>query len=52
MEFLVDRFGYLVGRWISEGIGEEWSDVDFLMNQINEFNREEEISHLPGDHIH
>lgn len=52
MEFLFDRFGYLRARWIPEGMAEGWSDIGFLMQQIEQLNKEREILPPPGDHVH
>jgi putative copper resistance protein D len=52
IEFLFDRYGYLRARWIPEGDGGGWVDIDLLMQQINQLNREREILPPPGDHVH
>ncbi|MDH5726873.1 MAG: CopD family protein [Nitrospira sp.] len=52
MEFLFDRFGYLRGRWMPDGGGPGWIDIDFLVQQITQLNQEPEILPPPGDHVH
>jgi putative copper resistance protein D len=52
MEFLFDCYGYLRARWVPEGSGEGWSDIDFLMRQIDQLNREGQILPPPDDHVH
>lgn len=52
VEFLFDRFGYLRARWIPEGDGPGWTDIDLLVQQITQLNQESEILPPPGDHVH
>ncbi len=52
MEFLVDRYGYLRARWIPEADGEGWTNIDILMQQTAQLNREKEILPPPDDHVH
>ncbi len=52
LEFLFDRFGYLRARWIPEGDGPGWADIDLLVQQITQLNQEFEILPPPGDHVH
>jgi putative copper resistance protein D len=51
LEFLVDRQGYLRGRWIpDEGVG--WSDPDQLLTAIDVLSREK-LAAPPADlHVH
>lgn len=52
IEFLFDRFGYLRARWIPNGDGPGWTDIDLLTQQITQLNQEREILPPPGDHVH
>lgn len=52
MEFLFDRFGYLRARWIPQSDGAGWTDIAFLIQQITQLNKEQEILPPPGDHVH
>jgi putative copper resistance protein D len=51
LEFLIDRQGYLRGRWLpSEGEG--WSDVDQLTSAIDSLNSEKLDVPPPDLHVH
>jgi putative copper resistance protein D len=52
MEFLIDRYGYMRARWIPAVDGTGWADIDELMRQIEQLNREKEIRPPPDDHVH
>ncbi len=52
MEFLFDRFGYLRARWIPETDGPDWTDIDFLTQQVDQLNQENEILPPPADYVH
>ncbi|MDH4084299.1 MAG: CopD family protein [Nitrospira sp.] len=52
MEFLFDRFGYLRARWIPETDGPDWTDIDFLTQQVDQLNQEKEILPPPADYVH
>jgi putative copper resistance protein D len=52
MELLIDRYGFLRARWIPELDGPGWTDLSFLVQQIEQLNREREILPPPGDHVH
>lgn len=52
MEFLFDRYGFLRARWIPEGENPGWADLDLLLQQIQQLNREGELLPPPGDHVH
>jgi putative copper resistance protein D len=52
MEFLFDRYGFLRARWIPEGESPGWADLDLLLQQIHQLNREGELLPPPGDHVH
>jgi putative copper resistance protein D len=52
MEFLFDRFGYLRARWIPETDGPDWTDIDFLTQQVDQLNQENEILPPPTDYVH
>lgn len=51
MEFLFDRFGYLRARWISETDGPDWTDIDFVTQQVDQLNQEQEILPPPPDYV-
>ena len=51
MEFLFDRFGYLRARWIPESDGSNWSDIDFLTQQVDQLNQEEKILPPPSEYV-
>jgi len=52
LEFLIDRFGYLRARWIPVADGDGWTNMNLLMKQITQLNREKEILPPPDDHVH
>jgi putative copper resistance protein D len=52
MEFLMDRYGFLRARWIPAVDGTGWTDINVLMQQIEQLNREKEIRPPPDDHVH
>ena len=52
MEFLIDRFGYIRGRWIAEEEPNGWSPTDLLLQQVDKLNMEPRILPPPDDHVH
>lgn len=52
MELLVDRFGYLRGRWLPAQDSTGWDDDQHLVDQLDQLRREEEILPPAGDHVH
>lgn len=52
VEFLIDRYGYIRARWVSDEEPEGWKNIDFLQNQINVLGLEKIVPPLPDDHIH
>lgn len=56
MEFLIDRFGYARARWLFadsvDAAKGDWSDINFLLRQIELLNREPRLLPPPDDHIH
>jgi len=52
MEFLIDRFGYIRGRWIADEEPNGWSPTDRLLQQVNKLNTEPQILRAPDNHIH
>lgn len=52
MELLIDRYGYLRARWIPAVDGAGWTDIGELTQQIEQLNREKEITPPPDDHVH
>jgi putative copper resistance protein D len=56
LEFLIDRFGYARARWIPANTvktqGGDWTDMDFLLRQIDLINAEPRLLPSPDDHVH
>jgi copper resistance protein D len=52
VEFLIDRFGYIRGRWIVDEESEGWSPTERLLQQIRKLNAEPKILPPPDNHIH
>ena len=52
MEFLIDRFGYIRGRWIAEEEPNGWSPTVRLLQQVDKLNAEPRILPPPDNHIH
>lgn len=52
MEFLIDRFGYIRGRWIVDEESPGWSPTDQLLKQVDLLNEEPRILPPPDDHVH
>jgi putative copper resistance protein D len=52
MEFLIDRFGYIRGRWIADEESEGWSPTNRLLKQVNKLNAEPKILSPPDNHVH
>jgi putative copper resistance protein D len=52
MELLVDRFGYLRGRWMPQQDSAGWSDGEFLSAQLQQLQREPQILPPAEDHVH
>jgi putative copper resistance protein D len=52
MEFLIDRFGYIRGRWIADEEANGWSPMDRLLLQVDKLNEEPQILPAPDNHIH
>jgi putative copper resistance protein D len=51
LEFLVDRQGYLRGRWIAtEGLG--WGEPEQLLTAIDVLLQEKRIAPPPDLHVH
>jgi hypothetical protein len=51
LELLVDRHGYLRGRWIpDEGVG--WGDLDQLLTAIDVLLNEKRVAPPPDLHVH
>lgn len=51
-EFLIDRFGYIRGRWIPEEDPVGWSDPSSLRGALDTLNAEPQLKPSPDDHIH
>jgi hypothetical protein len=51
MEFLVDRQGYLRGRWIPDE-GVDWSEPAQLMAAIEVLRQEKLVAPPPDLHVH
>lgn len=52
MEFLIDRFGYLRGRWLPEDVEPGWRDDRNLITQVEQLAREPRIKPPPDEHLH
>lgn len=52
MEFLIDRFGYIRGRWIPEDQPEGWNNIERLRHEVVRLNAEPKIRPPPDDHVH
>ena len=52
MEFLIDRFGYIRGRWIADEETNGWSPTDRLLKQVDKLNAEAQLLPPPDDHVH
>lgn len=52
MEFLIDRFGYVRGRWLAALESQEWRDADRLLQQIDVLRDEPQLMPPPDDHVH
>lgn len=52
MEFLIDRFGYIRGRWIADEESNGWSPTERLLEQVAKLNAEPRILPPPDDHVH
>ena len=51
MEILVDRFGYVRGRWRPDE-GEGWDNLALLEAQLAALAREPQVKPPPDDHVH
>ena len=51
-EFIIDRFGYIRGRWISEEDPGGWSNPASLHGALDILNAEPQLKPFPDDHIH
>jgi putative copper resistance protein D len=51
MEILVDRFGYVRGRWRPDE-GEGWDNLALLEAQLSALAREPQVKPPPDDHVH
>jgi putative copper export protein/mono/diheme cytochrome c family protein/peroxiredoxin len=51
LEFLVDRQGYVRGRWLP-GEGDGWGDIEQLVNAIDSLNSEKLDTPPPALHVH
>ncbi len=52
MELLVDRFGYLRGRWLPAQDETGWDDTNRLVAQLGQLRSEDEILPPAEDHVH
>jgi putative copper resistance protein D len=52
MEFLIDRSGYIRGRWIADEEPNGWSPTDRLLLQVDKLNAEPQILPAPDNHVH
>jgi peroxiredoxin len=51
IEFLIDRDGYLRGRW-TPGEKPDWSRIPELLAQIEMLDREGPHESAPAEHVH
>jgi putative copper resistance protein D len=51
-EFLVDRQGYLRGRWIPGGGLPGWRSLRALLDQVKALDREAPTAAAPDEHVH
>lgn len=51
LEFLIDRQGYIRGRWLADG-GPKWAESMELLAAIAWLNQEKPRAPAPDDHIH
>ncbi len=52
LELLVDKFGYLRGRWIPRDDNAGWSDGGLLTAQLAQLQHEPQILPPAADHVH
>jgi putative copper resistance protein D len=55
MELLVDRQGYLRGRWIPTNLGRDtdgWADLGRLLAELDRLSREVPIAPVAAEHVH
>jgi copper resistance protein D len=52
LEFLIDRFGYIRGRWIADEESDGWSPTDRLLQEVDKLNAEPKILPPPDEHVH
>jgi putative copper resistance protein D len=52
LEFLIDRFGYLRARWITEDTQPGWDDLPQLLEQLRGLRAEPRLKPSPDDHLH
>ncbi|TXI23143.1 MAG: c-type cytochrome [Nitrosomonas sp.] len=52
IEYMIDRFGYLRARWVSQFDGFGWLITGVLTKQLTILNQEEKIKPPPDDHVH
>ncbi len=51
MEFLIDRQGYIRGRWIP-GDGSAWAEIPRLLREIERLDKEVPRAPAPEEHVH
>jgi putative copper export protein/mono/diheme cytochrome c family protein len=52
VEFLIDRQGYVRGRWIPDSGAAGWSDLERLRAQIRILDQEKPATPAPDEHVH
>lgn len=56
LEFLIDRFGYVRARWLTDDVGksaaEDWLDMAHFLRQADLLDREGRILPSPDEHVH
>jgi putative copper resistance protein D len=51
VEFLIDRQGWLRARWVP-GREPGWSNLAFLLGEVDGLNKEAQPAPPPDDHLH
>ena len=51
LEFLIDRQGYIRGRWLP-GSGPGWAENHDLITAIEQLNQEKPRAPAPDEHVH
>jgi putative copper resistance protein D len=56
LEFLIDRFGFVRARWLTDDLpqtdADDWQDMSRVLRQVELLNRETRILPSPDEHVH